>query len=61
MPDTVVAQFEERLATIDKLWVDQMESRNLPGAEMMAKFRAYQQEMRDDGSSKAAYERCMGE
>jgi TRAP-type C4-dicarboxylate transport system substrate-binding protein len=60
LPDAVLAQFQERLAAVDKTWADQMASRNLPGAEMLSKFRSYQQRMRDDGSSKAAYERCVG-
>ncbi|MCP1336295.1 TRAP transporter substrate-binding protein [Futiania mangrovi] len=60
LPANVVAQFRERLAAVDAEWERQMEGRNLPGKDMMARFRSYQQEMRADGTAAAARKRCLG-
>lgn len=60
LPDPVLAEFKKRLTSVDKTWQDQMAARHIPGAAMMAKFREYQQQMRNDGSSKAMTEKCLG-
>jgi len=59
LPDSVVARFSERLAAVDAEWQRQMDERGMPGEEMMAKFREYQQQMREDGTTAAARDRCL--
>lgn len=60
LPEPVEAQFAERLKAVDRVWIDQMGKRGVPGEEMLSKFRDYQRQMREDGSSQALRDKCVG-
>ncbi|SMF57103.1 TRAP-type C4-dicarboxylate transport system, substrate-binding protein [Tistlia consotensis] len=60
MPDALVAQFADKLSVVDAEWQKQMAGRNLPGEQMMTRFRDYQKQARADGTAAAERDRCLG-
>ncbi|MGE0232004.1 MAG: TRAP transporter substrate-binding protein DctP [Flavobacteriaceae bacterium] len=60
LSEPVLAAFSERLSSVEKAWTEQLGARNLPATDTIEKFKKLQKQARDDGSVKAAHDKCLG-
>lgn len=60
LDDKTLGQFIDALAGVSDIWTSNMDSRGVPGTEMLARFKEIQAGLKADGTIAASTAKCLG-